>query len=244
MIFIVSSLHWLPLHWRLSAFHLGIVSGHTKGMGVFTGKFQNWNVLFTVLAVIFCAIGRAVNIFPLSLIANLCRRRRHNRIPLKMQFVLWFTGLRGAIAFALSENMPGPNRETYATATLSICLFTTIVCGGFTEQILSKMGMKQGEVDYDDGIDDIDYSEFMPSAPITRRVSTSVYDGAKGAWKHFDDVYLKKLFGGARYVESGVDDNDLGNYEMNIPSGSVSSCEDLDDTELYANGEGLSESSA
>jgi sodium/hydrogen exchanger 8 len=96
------------------------------GMGVFTGRFANWDILFTLLALSFCLLGRLLNIFPLSFIANQCRRKG-NQITLKMQAVLWFAGLRGAIAFALSENMPGPHKEIYATATLSICLFTTIV---------------------------------------------------------------------------------------------------------------------
>ena len=59
-----------------------------------------------------------------------------------MQGVLCFAGLRGVIAFALSENMPGPNKDLFATATLSICIFTTIVCGGLTDKILTLTDMK------------------------------------------------------------------------------------------------------
>lgn len=186
------------------------------GMGVFTGRFRNWDILFSLLSIIFCGLGRALNIFPLSWLANLCRKRGHNRIPMKMQFVLWFAGLRGAIAFALAENMPGPNRDAYATATLTICIFTTVVCGGFTEKILSRMGMKQGEVDYDDGGNDVDYGRLITASPIAQRVSSSVYDGAKGIWKQFDETYLKELFGGSRRVMSADDgDGELGHYELN-----------------------------
>ena len=74
---------------------------HSFYSPVFTGKFHNWNYAFSFFALLFCVIGRAINIFPLSWIANLSRNRDENRIPLKMQFVLWFAGLRGAIAFAL-----------------------------------------------------------------------------------------------------------------------------------------------
>ena len=38
-----------------------------------------------------------------SFLANLRRKRK---ISPKMQFVMWFAGLRGAIAFALAMNMP------------------------------------------------------------------------------------------------------------------------------------------
>ena len=44
--------------------------------------------------------------------------------------VIWFAGLRGAIAFALSQNMPGPHKDVYETTTLIIVIFTTVVCGG------------------------------------------------------------------------------------------------------------------
>jgi NhaP-type Na+/H+ or K+/H+ antiporter len=59
-----------------------------------------------------------------------------------VQVVIWFSGLRGAIAFALAQNMPGPRRDLYTTTTLCICICTTLVCGGLTEPILDRMGMK------------------------------------------------------------------------------------------------------
>jgi hypothetical protein len=145
---------------------------------------------------IFCALGRALNIFPLTWIANRCRKSGVNKIPPKMQMVLWFAGLRGAIAFALSENMPGPNRDTYTTCTLTICMFTTIVCGGFTEKMLKRYGMKQGGNNYGEIGDDEEYLSIVDS-PTARRMSSQVYKGFKGAWKELDNQYLKKLFGDA-----------------------------------------------
>jgi solute carrier family 9 (sodium/hydrogen exchanger), member 8 len=94
------------------------------GMGVFTGRFEDWDIMFSLLGLLFCLIARALNIFPLSLLANCCRRKGENRISLKMQCVLWFAGLRGAIAFALSMNMPGPNSDSHMPVLhcLSACL--------------------------------------------------------------------------------------------------------------------------
>ena len=68
------------------------------GMGIFTGKFKNWNLLFFIFCIIFCMIGRCCNTFPLSVVANLGRNRG---ISLQMQCLIWFAGLRGAISFAL-----------------------------------------------------------------------------------------------------------------------------------------------
>lgn len=58
------------------------------------------------------------------------------------QVVIWFAGLRGAIAFALAQNMPGERADVYTTTTLCICIATTLVCGGLTEPVLERMGMK------------------------------------------------------------------------------------------------------
>ena len=189
------------------------------GMGVFTGRFDNWNIWFSVLAMLFCALGRALNIFPLTWIANRCRRSGVNKVPMKMQMVLWFAGLRGAIAFALSENMPGPNRDTYTTATLTICMFTTIVCGGFTEKMLKRYGMKQGGNNYGEIGDDEEYSSIINS-PAARRMSVHVYKGFKGAWKELDSQYLKKWFGGiaSQRVQRADDPaeygDEHGHYEL------------------------------
>lgn len=65
------------------------------GMGVFTGRYTTWSFLFPIFSLIFCVIGRAANIFPLSFLANQCRRNaRKSKITMNRQFVLWFAGLR------------------------------------------------------------------------------------------------------------------------------------------------------
>ena len=180
------------------------------GMGVFTDRYISWNFWFAILALVFCLIGRALNIIPLSFVANLCRRnsRKNNRITWEMQTVLWFTGLRGAIAYALSENMPGPNKDNYVATTLFICVFTTLVCGGYTERILTAMGMKtRNRLEFvseygheDEGesnelmADFIDYSPL--AAELVNDISSSVQNEVKTAWNDFDDKHLKPLFGG------------------------------------------------
>lgn len=181
------------------------------GMGVFTGRFANWDIMFSLLGLLFCLIARALNIFPLSLIANCCRRKGENRISLKAQCVLWFAGLRGAIAFALSMNMPGPNSDSYASATLFICLFTTIVCGGCTESMLTRFGMKQG-LDGDNG-DQYDFTGvenlISTESPLARQLSANLQEKYRSFWHDFDENYMKELFGGDR-----APDRQAGDYEL------------------------------
>lgn len=68
------------------------------GMGFFTGKFKHWHFFFIILCCLGCAIGRAINIFPLSFFANFARKKK---ITMEMQVVMCFAGLRGAVSFAL-----------------------------------------------------------------------------------------------------------------------------------------------
>ena len=54
---------------------------------------------------VLCALGRFFNIFPLSVLANTWRTER---IPLEMQMVMCFAGLRGAVSYALAMSLePG-----------------------------------------------------------------------------------------------------------------------------------------
>jgi sodium/hydrogen exchanger 8 len=195
------------------------------GMGVFTGRFQYWDISFSVLAYFACLIGRFLNIFPLSWLANRCRTGRHV-ITAKMQAVLWFAGLRGAIAFALSENMPGPHKEVYATATLSICIFTTVFCGGFTERVLTVFGMKEERAPIFSDNDEhwtMNRLSYKPEPSPLRRESgmlehrRRLREGIQGVWNRFDDRVLKPHFGGegVQKAQSQRLGNDhLGNYEL------------------------------
>ena len=107
------------------------------GLGFFSGQVGNFNFVFVFLAMSYCLTARLVCVFPLSFLANMGRRKplSHN-----MQIVIWFAGLRGAIAFALSQNMPETHRKIFVSTTLSIVIITTVVGGGLTEPLLSRTG--------------------------------------------------------------------------------------------------------
>jgi sodium/hydrogen exchanger 8 len=148
------------------------------GMGVFTGRFKSWDWTFVPLAISFCLVGRMFNIFPFSMLANLCRR---HKISGGMQVVMWFAGLRGAIAFALSQSMPGESKDVYASTTLMIVCFTTLVCGGATEPLLERMNVKlldgsRSPSHMDDGV----YTAAYESEIFRRHGNGPVSGGADG----------------------------------------------------------------
>jgi sodium/hydrogen exchanger 8 len=38
--------------------------------------------------------------------------------------------------------LPREHKEVYVSTTLAVVIFTTVVCGGLTEPMLSRMGMR------------------------------------------------------------------------------------------------------
>ncbi|EEY61354.1 sodium/hydrogen exchanger, putative [Phytophthora infestans T30-4] len=153
------------------------------GMGVCAGQFGRWDFTFVFLAIIFCWVSRLFNTFPLSWIAN---QGRSTKIPAKMQVVLWFAGLRGAISFALSQNMPGPNQDLYVTTTLSVCIFTTIICGGMTEPLLTYTRLKRDQPDPLEATDEEGEEELGLLDEI------------------IDEHYMKPVFGGSIHRRTSV----------------------------------------
>ncbi|XP_076449430.1 sodium/hydrogen exchanger 8-like [Babylonia areolata] len=104
------------------------------GLAIFSFRV-NVKPAFCIWSIVLILMGRAVNIFPLSFILNFFREHKITR---KNQFIMWFSGLRGAVAFALSLHldMSAEKRYVLVTATLIIVLFTIMFLGGSTMPLL------------------------------------------------------------------------------------------------------------
>ncbi|EJW87776.1 sodium/hydrogen exchanger [Wuchereria bancrofti] len=105
------------------------------GLALFTIKLQ-FEPMFVSWSILLCFVGRAFNVFPLAYLANKCRRPQ---ISIKNQFIMWYSGMRGAVAFALALHISIENQETkrvLLTTTLFIVLFTIIFLGGTTLPVL------------------------------------------------------------------------------------------------------------
>lgn len=105
-----------------------------------------------------------------------------------MQIIMWFAGLRGAIAFALALTMSTPHRAYIVTTTLAIVFLTTFACGGFTATLMTRLGMNRS-------VPEGQFQRLVsprPSVPMTP-------NGLHTLWKDFDDNFLKEMFGGAHH---------------------------------------------
>ncbi|ONM55769.1 Sodium/hydrogen exchanger 6 [Zea mays] len=89
---------------------------------------QSWSHIgFIFFSIIFILVARAANVFSCAYILNLARPP-HCQIPRQYQQALWYSGLRGAMAFALAlqsvHDLPDGHGETIFTATTSIVVLT------------------------------------------------------------------------------------------------------------------------
>ncbi|BFU26030.1 sodium/hydrogen exchanger 3, putative [Entamoeba histolytica HM-1:IMSS-B] len=146
-----------------------------------------WNPIFIPYVILLCFISRAFNIFPITFIMNL--RKNSPKITWRHQIMLWYAGLRGAIAVLLSLQMASP---IIINTTYSIVLFTNVVIGMTTPPLLKLMKIEMGgseplnvrliETDEDVNIND-------PNA-------TNSNKAFKKMLVMFDELVLKKWFGG------------------------------------------------
>jgi sodium/hydrogen exchanger 8 len=132
-----------------------------------------FNMMFIVLALVACLIGRACNIYPIAFLYNLSVRDDEStypsnevvldgskegyvleeaatekvlvndiKIPMNFTHMLWYSGLRGAVSYALVRTFPDtPNRNVFVVTTMMIVLITTFFLGGTTEAALQYLSI-------------------------------------------------------------------------------------------------------
>ncbi|RXN06870.1 sodium hydrogen exchanger 6-like protein [Labeo rohita] len=121
------------------------------GLTLFSFQHHVFNPFFIIGAFLAIFLGRAANIYPLSFLLNLGRK---NKIASNFQHVMMFSGLRGAMTFALSiRDTATYARQMMFSTTLLIVFFTVWVCGGGTTPVLSLMQIRVGvDTDQDNSV--------------------------------------------------------------------------------------------
>jgi len=149
------------------------------GLFLFSSRYH-WNVNHVFIAISGCCISRAMMIPCLSSIANWVTRTQQSKamctfhhldstsnrsnqaagviVDSKMQLVLWFAGLRGAMSFALVEHIPlydavtgegTPFKSELKAMTSACIIFTVFFLGGGTFYMMEALGMSpKAKTDY------------------------------------------------------------------------------------------------
>jgi monovalent cation:H+ antiporter, CPA1 family len=129
--------HALGPFWEFAAFIANslifLLIGAQEAQQHFTGI---WFPL--LVAVVLVTLGRAVSIYPLC--ALFARSRL--KVKLKHQHILFWGGLRGALALALALALPDemPNHDAIITVTFAVVAFSVFVQGLTITPLLKKLG--------------------------------------------------------------------------------------------------------
>ncbi|NXU18390.1 SL9A9 protein, partial [Pardalotus punctatus] len=158
------------------------------GLALFTFQNHIFNPLFIFGAFVGVFVARASNIYPLSFLLNLGRKQK---IPSNFQHMMMFSGLRGAIAFALAirDTDSEPKQMMFTTALL-IVFFTVWVFGGGTTPMLTWLQIRVG----------VNPDEDLKAKAMSQTASNLDKNTTKAEsawlfriWYGFDHKYLKPI---------------------------------------------------
>ena len=112
------------------------------GVSMFTFPKHHFEPIYIVASFVAILLGRALNVYPLSAILNI---KRGVKITANLQHMMMFSGLRGAIAFALAiRNTISDSRQMILSTTLTIVIVTVVVNGGFVIKVLEWLRIPTG----------------------------------------------------------------------------------------------------
>lgn len=133
------------------------------GLFLFSSRYH-WSAYLTVISIFATVMGRVIMVPTLSHVSNIFNRMRGQRsranstrgeinegvhVDRRMQLVLIFAGLRGAMSFALVEHIPMFDTTTgqgsrfkpeLKSMTSASVIFTVFVLGGATPYLLERLG--------------------------------------------------------------------------------------------------------
>jgi CPA1 family monovalent cation:H+ antiporter len=124
--------------WEFAAFLANSVVFLLIGIDVATTPFQDYGLALILKAIAIVLFARAVAVYPLS--ALFLRSRW--KVTWREQHVLWWGGLRGALALALALSLPAamPMRDTIVVVTFGVVAFSVVVQGLTMPLLLRVLG--------------------------------------------------------------------------------------------------------
>jgi sodium/hydrogen exchanger 8 len=117
------------------------VPGAEVGKMVVVQGGHNFSAAFLFVTLALILVTRAISILVLVPFIN---RGRRNKISKQHAFVMWWSGLRGAIAIGLAVTVPSRHRFLMISTTVAIVFITVFGLGGSTARVLHFFGVQMG----------------------------------------------------------------------------------------------------
>ncbi|HKQ44211.1 MAG TPA: sodium:proton antiporter [Rhizomicrobium sp.] len=125
--------------WEFAAFIANSLVFLLIGLAVAHVSFEQvgWGALAAAVALVL--VGRAATVYPLSLLFA----RSRWKIPVPEQHVLWWGGLRGALALALALALPSnlPLRNEIVIASFAVVAFSVLIQGLTMTPFMRRLGL-------------------------------------------------------------------------------------------------------
>uniref|UniRef100_A0A8C3BE98 Sodium/hydrogen exchanger n=1 Tax=Cairina moschata TaxID=8855 RepID=A0A8C3BE98_CAIMO len=162
------------------------------GLALFTFQKHIFSPVFIIGAFVAIFLGRAAHIYPLSFLLNLGRR---HKISWNFQHMMMFSGLRGAMAFALAiRDTATYSHQMMFSTTLLIVFFTVWIVGGGTTPMLSWLNIRVGVDPDQDPPPTNDSFQVLQGVNSERRNRTKQESAwLFRLWYSFDHNYLKPI---------------------------------------------------
>ncbi|KAM9320020.1 sodium/hydrogen exchanger 4 [Gastrophryne carolinensis] len=152
-------------------------------MGVSTiGRNHEWNWAYVSFTLLFCLIWRAISVFLLFPIINRFRTYPFNW---KDQFIIVYSGLRGASSFSLVFLLPillFPRKKMFITSTLVVIYFTVFIMGLTIGPLVRLMNVKRT------------YKEQTINQEIHTRVMDHLKTGIEDICGHWGHYQMREKF--------------------------------------------------
>ncbi|KAJ3287233.1 monovalent cation:H+ antiporter, CPA1 (nhx1) [Rhizoclosmatium sp. JEL0117] len=123
------------------------------GVTLFANREQVFSFGLTLFTIVAVLVSRWCSVFPVARVLNRLNPAGGGKplLPQNYQTILWWAGLRGAIAFALSFEMSSKNAPAMRTTTLIVCVMSVVGLGGTVGIALEETKVKTGVADEEDG---------------------------------------------------------------------------------------------
>ncbi|XP_066523981.1 sodium/hydrogen exchanger 1b [Hoplias malabaricus] len=102
-----------------------------------------WNWTFVITTIVLCLVSRIIGVVGLTFVIN---KFRTVKLTGKDQFILAYSGLRGAIAFSLAfllSDKHFPMKDMFLTAVITVVFFTVFVQGMTIRPLVDLLAVKK-----------------------------------------------------------------------------------------------------